>query len=165
MPATRATAYTSAPPPYVTATVPPASRDEAARAADFPAPWTARALRGLQFTLAAVFVVAGAATLAGAAEAAATFGTIENVLGLGDWLRVATGLLEVLGGLLLCARASAGVGAVLLGTVMAAAAAADLVVFGAVPVWPAVLLAGLAAVAYAHRAALRVVAAVLERNL
>jgi len=90
---------------------------------------------------------------------------VANVTGLGDWLRVTTGLLEVLGGLLLGARRTAGVGAVLLGVVMTGAAVAHLVVLGTAPTGPAVLLAGLAAVAYAHRAALRVVAAFLVRNL
>jgi hypothetical protein len=128
-------------------------------------PWTARATHAVQLALAALFVVVGAVTLGGAADAVAPFGTIENVTGLGDGLRVTTGLLQIVGGLLLCLRASAGVGAVLLGVVMAGAAATDVLVLGQAPVAPAVLLTGLTAVAYAHRAALRVVGAVLERNL
>jgi hypothetical protein len=119
----------------------------------------------LQLTLAAVFVVIGAVTLGGPRDAVAPFGTIENVIGLGAGLRATAGALQVLGGLLLCLRSSAGVGAVLLGVVMSGAAVTDVLVLGKAPLVPALLLAGLAAVAYAHRAALRVVAAVLERNL
>ena len=165
MAATRATEQSPAPPPFRTAVASPTSPDAAARATEFATPWSARALSALQITLAAIFVGAGAATLSGAAAIVAPFGVIENVVGVGDWFRVTTGVLEVLGGLLLCVRASAGVGAVVLGVVMAGAAVTELLVFGAAPVWPAVLLAGLAAVAYAHRAALRVVGAFLERNL
>lgn len=127
--------------------------------------WAARALRGLEFALAALFVGAGAVTLIGTPDVMAQFGTIGNATGLGPWFRVATGVLEVAGGLLLCARVAAGVGAVVLGTVMAGAVLADVLVLRTAPTEAAALIAGLTVVAYAHRATLAVVAAQLERNL
>jgi len=165
MTANRATERLPGARPSQAALDPALVREHAAPAAGAEIPRSPRTLTALRFTLAALFVAAGAATLGGAAEVVAPFGTIANVTGLGDWLRVTTGLLEVLGGLLLGARRTAGVGAVLLGVVMTGAAVAHLVVLGTAPTGPAVLLAGLAAVAYAHRAALRVVAAFLVRNL
>lgn len=128
-------------------------------------PGAVRTLPALQFTLAVVFLVAGAATLIGMPDVTAQFGTISNVTGLGAWPRVATGVLELLGGGLLAVRAAAGVGAVLLGTVMVGAVLAHVFVLHTAPTAPAVLAAALAVVAYAHRAALAVVAAALERNL
>ena len=143
----------------------PAAAPGARDAAPDATSWVARALTVLRFALAALFVVAGAATLGGAAEFVAPFGTIENVTGLGAWVRSATGVLEVLGGVLLGVRAAAGVGAVLLGVVMTGAALTHVLVLGTAPTAPAVLLAALALVAYAHRFAIRAFAAVLERNL
>lgn len=127
--------------------------------------WAARALRGLEFALAALFVGAGVATLVGTPDVMAQFGTIGNATGLGAWFRMTTGVLEVLGGLLLCVRAAAGVGAVVLGTVMAGAVVAHLVVLHTAPTEAVALIVALAPVAYAHRATLAVVAAHLERNL
>lgn len=123
------------------------------------------ALRILQITLAAVFVGAGTLTWQGTPDVMAQFGVIEHTTGLGAWIRSATGLLEVIGSVLLCARASAGVGAVVLSAVMTGAVAAHVLVLRTAPTTPAVLLAALAVVAYAHRASLAVAAAFLERNL
>ncbi len=148
-----------APPPAPVTT--PGAADGGAR----PAAWRGRAVAALRLTLAALFVAAGSAKLLGAPEMVALFGTIENVTGAGAWLRLTTGSLEVLGGVLLGARAAAGVGAVLLGTVMAAAALTHVLVLRDAPTAPAVLLAALAVVAYAHRATLRAVGAVLVQNL
>lgn len=125
-------------------------------------------MRILQLVLAVLFVGAGAATLVGTPTILAQFGTLDNVTGgtgLGTWVRVATGVLEVVGGVLLCVRVSAGVGAVLLGAVMTGAILADLLVLRTAPIAPAALVAMLATVAYAHRAELAVVASRLERNL
>ncbi len=130
-----------------------------------PARWAARMLGPVQFALAALFVVAGAATLSGAPAVAAQFGTIDNVTGLGAWFRAATGILELLGGVLLCVRAAAGVGAVLLAAVMTGAVLMHVFVLQTAPTAAAALGTVLAVVAYAHRAALAVVAARLERNL
>lgn len=121
--------------------------------------------RAAQVTLAVGFIAVGAATLSAVPAIVAPFGTIENVTGLGTWFRAATGLLEVLGGLLLCGRGASGIGAVLLGLVMVGAVLADVLVLGTAPTAPAVLLVPLAAIAYSQRAALARVGAVLERNL
>lgn len=126
------------------------------------------AMRILQLALAALFVAAGTATLLGTPVVLAQFGAIDNVTGLtglGGWIRMTAGVLEVIGGVLLCVQAAAGVGAVVLGAVMTGAVAADLFVLRTPPVAPAALIAVLAAIAYAHRAELAVVAARLERNL
>jgi uncharacterized membrane protein YphA (DoxX/SURF4 family) len=161
MHSSRVTELPSALAPSPAPATPSAAPDGDAR----PARWRGRALAALRLTLAAVFVAAGSAKLLGAPAMVAQFGTIENVTGVGAWFRPAVGLLEVLGGVLLGVRAAAGVGAVLLGVVMAGAALTHVLVLGDAPTAPAVLLAALAVVAYANRAALRAVAAVLERNL
>lgn len=143
------------------------------RAVARPARWAPRALRPMfdlalypvQLALAALFVLAGAAALNGAPAVLEQFGTIDNATGLGAWFRVTAGILELLGALLLCVRAAAGVGAVLLGAVMAGAVLAHVLVLHTTPVAPAALGAVLALVAYAHRDALAVAAAHLERNL
>lgn len=133
--------------------------------ATHPGPGTTRAMLALQLALAAIFVVVGAATLAGTPDVLAQFGTIANATGVGAWFRPAVGLLEVLGGVLLCVRPTAGVGAVLLGAVMVGAVAADVLVLQTAPTVALALFAALAVVAYAERAVLAVVAAQLERNL
>ncbi|GJG88777.1 hypothetical protein tb265_39580 [Gemmatimonadetes bacterium T265] len=142
-----------------------AATDEGRRAARWAARVRGPALGVAQVVLAGLFVVVGVAKLVGAPAMLAAFGTIENVTGLGAWLRLLTGALEVAGGALLLVRAVAGVGAVLLGTVMAGAVLAHLFVLRSAPTAPVVLGAALAGVAYAHRDRLAVVAAQLERNL
>ncbi len=141
-----------------TAPVPvPARRDAVAR--------RALARRATELALALVFVGAGAAKLAAAPAMLALFGTLGNVTGVGSWFRPAVGLAEVLGAVLLCVPALAGVGAVALATIMAGAIVVHLGLLHTTPVAPAVLLAALAAVAYANRAGLAAAAAGLERNL
>jgi putative oxidoreductase len=81
--------------------------------------------------------------------------TFEQI-GVGQWLRYATGLLQVAGGVLLLSRRTAVVGAVLAGCTMAGAVAAQLFILhgGPIAIVPAILLAALVAVgwqAYASR--------------
>lgn len=123
------------------------------------------ALRATQFTLVLLFLVAGAASLADAPAPGADFELLADLTGTGAWLHLLVGAAEVVGALLLAVRATTGLGAVLLGVLMTAAAAAYVAVLHAPPVVPAVLVAGLAALAYAHRASLAVAGKFLERNL
>lgn len=130
-----------------------------------PGQEAARALGVLQLTLAAIFVIAGAATLVGTPDVLTQFGAIDNATGLGTWFRLGTGILELLGGVLLCVRATVGVGAVLLGAVMIGAILVHVFVLRTAPTAAAALGVALAVTAYARRATLAVVAAHLERNL
>ncbi len=84
----------------------------------------ARTVIALHVLLALFFVAAGVAKLAGIEAMVRAFAAI----GLGQWLRVATGVLEIAGGLALCLPASAGFGALLLACVMTGAAIARLTV-------------------------------------
>jgi putative oxidoreductase len=105
------------------------------------------ALWVLQAAAAAMLAMAGFAKLAGAPEMVAMF----DVIGIGQWFRYATGLLEVSGAILLLVPALAGVGALLLACVMVGAVATHLFVVGGSPTMPLVLLAVLATIAFARR--------------
>jgi putative oxidoreductase len=90
-------------------------------------------LRGL---LAATFLAAGGAKLAGAQVMVAVFAKI----GIGQWFRIVTGLLEVSGGILLLVPRLTFYGAALLLPVMVGAVAAHLTVIGGNPAGPLLLL-------------------------
>jgi putative oxidoreductase len=115
------------------------------------APATGRArniaLWVLQVAAAAMFLMAGFSKLAGAPEAVALF----EMIGVGQWFRYVTGVLEVGGAVLLLVPALAGAGALLLAMVMVGAVLATVLVVGGSPVAPLVLLAVLAVIAYARR--------------
>ena len=91
--------------------------------------------------LAAAFLAAGAAKLAGPEMMVKQF----EAIGLGQWFRYLTGILEIAAAILLLIPRRAGYGALLLIPIMLGAAGAHLVVFKDSPVAPLVLL-GLAAV-------------------
>ncbi len=93
------------------------------------------ALWALQILLAAAFLAAAGAKLAGLPEMVAEFDTI----GLGQWLRYAAALVEVVGGVALLVPGLAGPGALLLGVEMIFAALAHLVFLHNNPA-PAVVL-------------------------
>jgi putative oxidoreductase len=95
-------------------------------------------LRGL---LAAAFIAAGGAKLAGVPAMVEMF---EKV-GVGQWFRIVTGLLEVTGGILLLIPRLTFYGAALLLTVMVGAVTAHLTVLGGNPA-PALILLVLNAV-------------------
>jgi putative oxidoreductase len=99
------------------------------------------ALWSLQVLLAAAFLAAGAAKLAGPDMMVKQF----EAIGLGQWFRYLTGILEIVAAVLLLIPRRAGYGALLLIPIMLGAVAAHLVVFKDNPVAPLVLL-GLAAV-------------------
>jgi uncharacterized membrane protein YphA (DoxX/SURF4 family) len=105
------------------------------------------ALWALQGALALAFLAAGASKLAGADAMVQLFAAV----GVGQWLRYVTGALEIAGAVLLVVPGLARLGALHLAGVMLGAIAAHLLVLHTSPVAPAVLLAGLLAVAYARR--------------
>jgi hypothetical protein len=105
------------------------------------------ALWVLQIAAAAMLGMAGFAKLTGAPEMIALF----DAVGVGQWFRYATGALEVLGAVLLLVPALAGVGALVLASVMLGAVLTHLFLIGGSPVMPLVLLVVVAVIAYARR--------------
>jgi uncharacterized membrane protein YphA (DoxX/SURF4 family) len=124
----------------------PAARGRAARVA----------LWALQIALAAAFLGAGGSKLAGTPDMVALF----DAVGVGQWFRYVTGVLEIAGAILLLVPSLAGLGALHLAGVMAGAILAHFARIHTPPVAPAVLLALLAVVAFARR---REIAALLSR--
>ena len=98
----------------------------------------------LQAASAAIFVMAGVAKLRGADSMVQVFAAV----GLGQWLRYFTGVLEVVGAVALLAPAFAGVGALWLTAVMVGAVIAHLAVLGGNPAVPVALLVAMATVAW-----------------
>ena len=73
--------------------------------------------------------------------------TIFEQIGLGQWFRIFTGVVQVTGGVLMIARRTRTAGAVLLGCTMLGAAIVDIVVMGSpVVIVPLLLLIVIAAV-------------------
>ena len=89
----------------------------------------------VQGVVAAAFLAAGAAKLAGAAAMVALF----DQIGVGQWFRYATGLVEVIGALALIYPGLASIGGVWLGGTMVFAVLTHLVVLHTSPV-PAIVL-------------------------
>ena len=98
----------------------------------------------LQFLLAAAFLSAGAAKLAGAHVPVETF----EKIGLGQWLRYCTGGLEVVFAILLLIPRTSALAAAVLAVIMAGAVAAQLLVIGGSTIPAAVLLLLAAAFAW-----------------
>ncbi|NOX39631.1 MAG: DoxX family membrane protein [Alphaproteobacteria bacterium] len=97
---------------------------------------------------AAAFLAAGAAKLAGADMMVQTF----DAIGLGQWFRVLTGVIEISGALLLFTPRLQVFGASLLATTMLGAIASHLLILGTATMLPSVVLFTLTAIiAYAHR--------------
>jgi uncharacterized membrane protein YphA (DoxX/SURF4 family) len=105
------------------------------------------ALWTLQVLLALAFLGAGGSKLAGTPDMVQLFAAV----GVGQWFRVVTGLLEIVGAVLLLVPALASVGALLLAGVMAGAVVAHLTVLQTPAGAPAVLLVGLLIVVAARR--------------
>ena len=101
----------------------------------------------LQVLLALAFLAAGGSKLAGAQPMVETFAKI----GIGQWFRVLTGILEIAGAVALLVPRAAFFGSLLLPCVMVGAVVAHLTVLGGTPVPPAVLLALTGTVAYLRR--------------
>ena len=105
------------------------------------------ALWGLQVGLAAMFLFAGRSKLSGAPEMVALF----DAIGVGQWFRYVTGLLEVTSAVALLIATLAPFGALLLASTMVGAIVTHLFIAGGSPAIPVVLLLGLLVVAWARR--------------
>jgi uncharacterized membrane protein YphA (DoxX/SURF4 family) len=104
-------------------------------------------LWALQILAALAFLAAGGSKLAGAPPMVAAFAKI----GVGQWFRYLTGLLEVAGAIALLIPGYAFYGGSLLATVMVGAIIAHLSILGGSPAAPIVLLLLTGAIAYLRR--------------
>jgi uncharacterized membrane protein YphA (DoxX/SURF4 family) len=104
-------------------------------------------LWALQIAGAAMFFMAGTPKLTGAENMIQVFAAV----GLGQWLRYFTGVLEVLGAAALLVPYFAGLGALWLTAVMLAAVIAHLTVLGGSPAMALALLIAMAIVAWGRR--------------
>ena len=93
------------------------------------------ALWAFQIGLAALFLMAGGAKLAGSPMMVAEFARI----GIGQWFRYLTGTLEVLGALAILVPSLSAVGALMLSCVMTGAVITHLLILGGSPM-PAIIL-------------------------
>jgi uncharacterized membrane protein YphA (DoxX/SURF4 family) len=109
------------------------------------------ALWVVQVVLAGMFVMAGGSKLAGAPAMVTMFDTI----GIGQWFRYVTGIIEVGSGIALLVPSAAVLGALLLIPTMAGAIITNVFVLHASPVVPLLLLLGAAIVAWVRRGQLR----------
>jgi|SRR5947209_5823053 putative oxidoreductase len=105
------------------------------------------ALWSLQVALAALFLSAGGSKLAGAPAMVALF----DAIGIGQWFRVVTGLIEVLSAVALLVPALAPFAALLLVSTMIGAITTHLFVVGGSAALPGLLLLGALVVAWARR--------------
>jgi len=116
-------------------------------AASAPPRWKSAGLWIVRGLLALAFAGAGGAKLYGVPMLVESF----QHIGLGQWFRYLTGVLEVLGAILILTPSLAAVGAVLLICIMIGATVTHLFVVGGSAVPALVLLALSAVVAYAKR--------------
>jgi len=126
-----------------------------------PAPTTTFQIAswGLRLLAAAAFLGAGGAKIAGVPMMVAIF----EQIGIGQWLRVLTGLVEVAGAIALLVPAAAGIGGLLLATTMVFAVLTHVFVIGGSPAPAIVLLAITATVAWLHRANVAITLSRLSR--
>lgn len=103
---------------------------------------------GLRFVAAAAFLAAGIAKLIGVPMMVEIFSHI----GLGQWFRTVTGLVEVSGAIALMIPFTAGLGALLLAITMCFAIFIHLFVIGGSPLPAIVLLLITAGITWLHRA-------------
>jgi hypothetical protein len=90
----------------------------------------------VQLLLALAFLGAGLSKLTGRPEMVALF----QAIGIGQWFRYATGILEVTGAVLVVVPKTRSLGAVLLGVIMLGAIVVNLFIVHANPIPPLVLL-------------------------
>ena len=105
-----------------------------------------------QVALAVMFLMAGGSKLVGVPAMVSLF----DALGLGQWFRYVTGVIEVASGIALLVPSAAVFGAMLLIPTMLGAIVINVFVVPASPVPPLVLLLLAAAVAWARRHQLRI---------
>ena len=104
-------------------------------------------LWAVQLALAGMFLLAGGAKLAGAPEMIALF----DAVGVGQWFRYVTGLIEVGSAVTLLVPSIAPFGAMALVATMTGAVLTHLFIVGGSPMVPAVLLVGSLTVAWVRR--------------
>jgi putative oxidoreductase len=105
------------------------------------------ALWAVQIALAGMFLLAGGSKLLGAPAMVGLF----DAIGIGQWFRYLTGLVEVGSALALLVPSIAVFGALALVVTMACAIPTHLFIVGGSPALPAILLLGSAGVAWARR--------------
>ena len=101
----------------------------------------------VQVALAGMFLLAGSSKLLGAAAMV----TLFDAVGIGQWLRYVTGLIEVSSAIALLVPSFAAFGALALVPTMIGAIATHLFIIGGSPAVPVILLLGAAAVVWARR--------------
>jgi putative oxidoreductase len=101
----------------------------------------------VQIALAAMFLLAGSSKLFGAAAMVGLF----DAIGIGQWFRYLTGLIEVGSALALLVPSISVFGALALVATMVGAIATHLFIVGGSPALPAILLLGSAGVVWARR--------------
>jgi putative oxidoreductase len=101
--------------------------------------------------LAALFLMAGGSKLAGVPAMVSLFAAV----GLGQWFRYVTGVIEVGSGIALLVPSGAIFGAMLLVPTMVGAIVTNVFIVHASPAMPILLLFGTAAVVWARRHQLR----------
>ena len=115
----------------------------------------------VQVLLALMFFMAGGHKVTGDPQMVGLF----DAVGIGQWFRYVTGILEIVGGVLLLVPRVQAVGAALLSAVMVGAVATHLFILHNAPSMPLVLLVGLAFVLVGRREQLAAVRAkLLARN-
>ena len=105
------------------------------------------ALWAVQIALAGMFLLAGSSKLLGAPAMVGLFGAI----GIGQWFRYVTGLIEVGSALALLVPSFAVFGALALVATMIGAVTTHLFIVGGSPALPAILLLGSAGVVWVRR--------------
>jgi uncharacterized membrane protein YphA (DoxX/SURF4 family) len=101
----------------------------------------------VQVLLALMFLMAGGQKVAGDPQMVGLF----NVIGVGQWFRYVTGILEIGGGVLLIVPRVQAVGAAVLSAVMLGAVTTHLFILHNAPSLPLVLLVGIAFVLFGRR--------------
>ena len=105
-------------------------------------------LLALKILAGIAFLAAGCAKLIGAEMMVATF----DAVGIGQWFRYVTGIIEVGGAILLFTPGKQGIGAGLLAVTMIGAMLSHLVILGADTILPSIILFIVSAtISYAHR--------------
>jgi len=112
-----------------------------------PPRWKPAALWTLKGLLAAVFLSAGAAKIYGVPMMVENF----QQIGLGQWFRYLTGILEIVGAIMVLMPRVAAIGGLLLSCIMVGAIATHLLLMGGSAVPAIVLLVLSAIVVFAHR--------------
>lgn len=103
--------------------------------------------RGLRILAAVVFLAAGVAKLVGVPEMVQAF----EQIGVGQWFRIVTGIVELVGGIAILIPATAALGGLLLSATMIGALLAHLFVIEGSPVPAIVLLLITATITWQHR--------------